>query len=105
MTRTEMLRRKLAFWLMKPMTESYSHWDLLATARIIDPKAWREFDDAHEADPNLNYYNFDTGDSINAAVRVVRSGFRPSPTMLRSDADLNDWVTMTKRQMLRAYED
>ena len=61
---------------IKPHTRqtNYTHWDLLALARKIDPEAWLSFDVQKRNNPALEYFQYKpVFASFNSAVAVLKS--------------------------------
>lgn len=63
----------------------YTHWDIHALARVLDPDAWK----SHDATPASNYLDFpETRRSFTLAVSILASGYKPPHGHLWSDAEL-----------------
>ena len=77
----------------KPIS-GYTHWDIHALARCLDPEAWAEFDELPSHDPktgDAKYYgSFEkVTASFNMAVRGLQNGVHiVSKDHLWSNADL-----------------
>ncbi len=71
----------------------YTHWDIHALARLMDPKAWAEFDALPDVDKTTGekkYYGaFDPiKPSFNMAVNLLKNGVYPCKENLFSHDDI-----------------
>jgi hypothetical protein len=74
--------------IFKPKRKvDYTHWDIHALARILDPNAWAEFDAAGHS-PN-EYVTFAiVQPSFNMAVNALKSGIKATKNHLWSHAEV-----------------
>jgi len=80
----------------KPIS-GYTHWDIHALARALDPNAWAQFDLLPEIDPvtkNKKYYgSFEpVSVSFNMAINGLKNRIRATKECLWSDADLHNHI-------------
>lgn len=75
----------------------YSHWDIHALARMMDPKAWAAFDALPTIDPSTGrpkYYGSfkPVKNSFNLAINLLKNGVYPYKKNLLSDADVSAFL-------------
>lgn len=76
----------------------YSHWDLKALARMIDPQAWEEFDKLNKY-RDLYYENYPVKKSFKQAVILLKDQkerILPWKPLL-SEEQLENWVHQFKK--------
>lgn len=75
----------------------YSHWDIHAMARLIDPEAWKSFDELPTIDPLTGrekyYSSFEPiKGSFQSAINLLKSGIYPCHKNLESDNEVRDFL-------------
>lgn len=79
---------------------NYSHWDIHALARLMDPKAWAKFDELPDVDENGNkkyYGSFEPiQPSFKMAVNLLKNGIYPCKKNLLSHDEVADFFNNRK---------
>jgi hypothetical protein len=69
----------------------YTHWDIHALARIMNPAAWV----THDATPGAYYMDYpEAYASFRMAANALAAGYRPPAKHLWSDAELKAHLEM-----------
>ncbi len=91
--------------LFKKRKYDYSHWDIHALARMMDPEAWAAFDALPEIDESTGrakyYGSFKPVEkSFKMAVNLCKCGILPYKYNLESDADVENYMKVLKAKNL-----
>ncbi len=91
--------------LFRKRKYDYSHWDIHALARMMDPEAWAAFDalpDIDEATGRAKYYGSfkPVEKSFKMAVNLCQRGIFPCKYNLESDADVQNYMSVVKAKEL-----
>lgn len=83
----------------KKLTNGYTHWDIHALARELDPKSWAAFDALPEVDVSTgrekNYvWHDELRPSFDMAVKALLAGYQAPWGHLWSDRELKLHVLM-----------